>query len=170
MNERIIELFSRMDGEVINEYDWNDYELAYEVKVYTKRKGYCGYFLIDPEDFDRVSQHSWKIQNNYVYTNINGNQVRLGRFILNATENDSVRYSNRCGLDNRRCNFITNLLKIVDRGIVLINGLYNASISVNYELINLGNYTNLRDAISVRNRAEYYNGLRDDLKCPLIYY
>lgn len=155
MKEKIIteKRYINKENGISNNYEWNQAGLCYIIYVYNREGEYMGPVEIDPEDFPRVKQHVWKINKNSgrVTTRINGKEILLSRFILNAGENDKVRYSNRYPLDNRRCNLSTNLLTVIDYGISLINGLYNASIIINGEIMNLGNYTTVEEAKEIRD-------------------
>lgn len=77
--------------------------------------------IIDHQDYDRVSQHPWCVQQYkdktghgrskvYAKCTINRTQVTLHRFILNATKGTIIDHINGDPLDNRRSN-----LRITDR-------------------------------------------------------
>jgi hypothetical protein len=66
------------------------------------------YTIIDDDDFERVSKHSWCIEKSrsYIYANsrINYKMVMLHRFIMNCPKDKIVDHKNMNTLDNRKCN------------------------------------------------------------------
>ena len=77
--------------------------LGYLVKKIKLTKGYIT--LIDDEDYERVSKHSWYInKGSYAESTINNKGVRLHRFILNPPEGMLIDHINGDGLDNRKEN------------------------------------------------------------------
>jgi hypothetical protein len=86
----------------------------------------CGHeILIDDEDFELVSKHTWHVRKTkhtkYARTNIRiskGKQkgLHLHRLITNCPKHLMVDHINRNGLDNRRCN-----LRICSRSENLMN-------------------------------------------------
>lgn len=71
-------------------------------------------FVIDYDDYNRVSQYSWHITNGYISTTINHNEKRkplyLHNFIMNRDafqgkgQIESIDHINRNGFDNRKEN------------------------------------------------------------------
>lgn len=89
-----------------------------EIKTFLIKSNHGEFeILIDKEDFDKVSKHTWSISKtkNYirVETRINYKLVRLHRFVLNINNKSQIDHINRNTLDNRKfnlriCNKSTN--------------------------------------------------------------
>jgi hypothetical protein len=62
-------------------------------------------FIIDDEDFLKVSVYKWYInsRSGYVYRNLPA-PMKLHRFIMNPPINMDIDHKNRNPLDNRKCN------------------------------------------------------------------
>jgi len=62
--------------------------------------------IIDAEDWERVIQHKWWIDNGYARGKIKSRKIRLHRFIVNADDGDDrfVDHANGVRLDNRKSN------------------------------------------------------------------
>ena len=83
-----------------------------EIILHSKGEDYT--IMIDDEDFDKVSKHTWSIShfktNKYCYTNIRVNgkytTMRLHRFIMGLDYSDKriINHKNGNGLDNRKSN------------------------------------------------------------------
>lgn len=66
---------------------------------------------VDPEDYDRVVEHSWYFHNmGYAMATIEGKQTYMHRFIMNTPKGLHTDHINHDKLDNRRSN-----LRIVTR-------------------------------------------------------
>jgi hypothetical protein len=68
-----------------------------------------GHTLIDAEDYEAVSRHSWYLhrtagRKNYAASRVRGRVVLLHRFLVHAPAGLEVTHVNRDGLDNRRSN------------------------------------------------------------------
>jgi len=62
-------------------------------------------FEVDEDDFDRVSKHTWACDSiGYVITTINGEAVRLHRFIMGFPEGLSIDHIDGNRLNNRKSN------------------------------------------------------------------
>lgn len=85
-------------------------------EIIIKSKGEDYAVLIDQEDYEKFSKHTWWIDyrktNKYCRSIINGKYIYLHRFILGLDSSDKrvVDHINNNGLDNRQSN-----LKICDR-------------------------------------------------------
>lgn len=138
-------------------------------------------FLIDKEDFDRLSKFQWHVDGNgYVLTKIDGVSYKQHRMILNLTTSDDIEvdHINHNQLDNRknnlrlanRCQQCMNTRKQKDntsgvKGVYKITG-YNrwaAQINANGKRYYLGSYDSLEEAVAVRREAE--NQLHGEYKC-----
>lgn len=134
--------------------------------------------VVDDDEFDRINQHKWHAQRYkqtyYAATKIDGNIVRMHRFILNvANPSIQVDHRNRNGLDNQKQNLrlcsqsdnnknktkkknATSKYLGVCRG---QNGRWQAGITINYKRKYLGNFSNEKDAALAYNEAaKKYHG------------
>lgn len=59
--------------------------------------------IIDAEDFEKVSQYKWHFSV-YAITSIDGNQVRMHRFVTGDTTSPQIDHINGNCLDNRKAN------------------------------------------------------------------
>jgi hypothetical protein len=69
--------------------------------------------IIDKKNYTKLNMYKWRVSTAYpgtdserksVYAYINGKQVYMHRFILNAPKGLDVDHINRNPLDNRKCN------------------------------------------------------------------
>ncbi len=134
-------------------------------------------FLIDADDYDRVSKHTWCFNNNgYFSTIINDKKIYLHRFILGC-ENDNrnvvVDHINGdrfdCRKDNlRKCDYFVNawnsatVNKFGAKNIRKRGNKYEVRASYMGKSYNLGNYSNLQDAVEARIifEKEHYSEYR----------
>jgi hypothetical protein len=122
--------------------------------------------LIDKEDFERVSKHSWCFDssNGYPVSRIDYKRVRLHRFILNPKDNEFVDHINRNKLDNRKKNLrICNSFESIRnrglsknntsgyKGVTKVGNKWRAQLSLNYKFIDLGMFLTAKEA------AKFYN-------------
>lgn len=130
---------------------------------------FCGgKFLIDKDDYEKISKHKWHIVNGYVVGKVNKIELRLHRYLLGLNKMDNIEtdHINRNGLDNRRsnlrtCNRFENMRNIDNRN-PIYKGVYRqtqgygwvASISHYGKKYYLGCYKDVEDAIRVRKEAE----------------
>lgn len=122
--------------------------------------------LADPEDYEKLSKHSWCIsKTGYPVANINGRPTKLHRYILELSDpKDIVDHKNRNPLDNRRqnlrrCTQAENMRnKSGKNGYIGIRvtpyKTYNVRITINYKEIYVGSFKTLEEAIAARNKAE----------------
>lgn len=98
-----------------NIHDWHD-KLGIWIVFYNSEES----FLISPRDYERIIEHRWRIEyarkdsfsrKSYkrVGAKIFGINVKLHRFILNATKGSIIDHINKDTFDNRRVNlrFVT---------------------------------------------------------------
>jgi len=140
--------------------------------------------IVDDEYFDLVMQHNWYLNGSgYANTSINGNDVSLHRFIINAIKGQEVDHKEQdrldCRIDNLRfCTHGQNIAndgsrknnKLGVKGVDQIKktGKYRATIRVNYKKIHLGNFDTLFEAAKAYNEAsrKYFGefGYQNDLE------
>lgn len=130
--------------------------------------------LIDEEDFERVSKHSWSMsysdkKKTYIKIEcrVRPQLFRLHRFILNAQKNTTIDHINRNTLDNRKsnlrfCNQSQNMRNCKSKGNKTgyrgvyknnINGKFKACISVNNKTFHIpGNFDNAESAALIRDQ------------------
>ena len=81
-----------------------------EIKL---NKGFVA--IVDADDYERVSQYHWYVDTEarrktaYARSRVDGRQVFMHRFIMNARPGQIMDHINRNGLDNRKANlrFVT---------------------------------------------------------------
>lgn len=61
-------------------------------------------FLIDIDDFERISAYTWSHSKGYALTYVDGKYPKLHRFIMNAPSNLEVDHINSDTRDNRKSN------------------------------------------------------------------
>ncbi|MGL5327904.1 MAG: hypothetical protein ACRDD7_01460 [Peptostreptococcaceae bacterium] len=163
-------------------YGKNEYILNKEYAIMKIHSNTHGDFevMIDLEDVERCSKHSWHIQKIYrsdtlfyVKSCINKKHMLLHRFITHTTKNnDVVDHINGNGLDNRSCNLRAvsqsdnlknrtkerNFTKSEHNGVYWYDCIKNpkwvAYITLNYKRKHLGYFDRLEDAIAAREEAE----------------
>lgn len=131
-------------------------------------------FIIDPEDYDKVSTKVWHINDfGYVISWINGKHCRLHRLIMEPPNNMDIDHINHNTLDNRKCNLrictrqqnSMNQKKKINNtsgtpGVVFDkrSNFWMATIKYKYKRIYLGCYKSKDDAIKSRKCGEqkYY--------------
>lgn len=124
-------------------------------------RGYVA--IVDPEDYERLSQLKW----HYVHPGYARNQsTPMHRLITNAPKGMDVDHINGDGLDNRKANLrvcshsnnckntkVSKLNSTGFKGVSLNRGYFMASIRLNNVLINLGRYETKEEAALVYNEA-----------------
>jgi hypothetical protein len=70
------------------------------------------YFEIDDSDFELISKYTWGTDNGYIHTTIEGQKVRLHRFILGLVTNDGKVVDHK---DGNRCNNKRDNLRLCTR-------------------------------------------------------
>lgn len=121
--------------------------------------------VIDKTDYDKVANYKWSLSGNYVATYKGNKKKYLHQIILpNAEEKD---HKDRNPLNNRRTNIRicnrtennqnTSLRSDSTSGVTGVyprrNG-WTAKITVNKEVIYLGDFTDFDDAVQARKEAE----------------
>lgn len=130
--------------------------------------------IVDDEDYELVMQHRWYINGaGYAQTSINGRDISMHRFIINAIQGQEVDHKKQDRLNCQRKNlrFCTHSQNIANdgpkannklgvKGVDLLpkTGKYRATIRVNYKKIHIGNFDTLREAAQAWNEAakEYF--------------
>ena len=77
----------------------------------------CATYIIDTEDYPRVSQHKWRTIKGYAVTTIDGKAVALQRFLLDAKPGQTVDHVDINPLNNRKENlrFTTKSVQSMNR-------------------------------------------------------
>lgn len=124
---------------------------------------------VDLDDVDKIKDKTWSLQaNNYIAHG--APPLYLHRFILGAKSDEEVDHVNGDKLDNRKCNirFVThgqnmfnqnklrssNTTGCIGVRVYSANGKYIARITVNKKIIHLGYFSDLKEAIKARIKAE----------------
>jgi len=137
--------------------------------------------LVDDEDFERVSEHTWTIAKNQetsiqVFSETIGKKIILSRFISKARENEVVTFKNKNPLDFRKENLIV-MNSIVHKRMSKAKrnasskykgvckskktGKWIAAIAIEGKRKHLGSFINEDDAARTYNNAvlEYWGGI-----------
>lgn len=146
---------------------YNTYDLSGEYGIGYTSKGEQFYF--DLEDYDLIKNYTWYVHHGYLEARDKDHFLRIHKVIMNVTEKKDVDHINHNCLDNRKTN-----LRVCDHMDNTKNRLlnqnsttkhkgvhwhkrdcvYQAQITVNKKKIYLGRFSNINDAIAVRNEAE----------------
>lgn len=130
-------------------------------------------FYFDKEDFDVVSQFTWRINNGYAITGLNG--LLLHRIVMNVSEHlIYVDHINHNPLDNRKSNLreCNNSENQMNRSLNNNNGSgfkgvhwskysnkWNARIQINKKRKSLGYFNTKEEAAKAyNNAASFYFG------------
>lgn len=149
----------------------------------TTNKGIQFYF--DIEDYEKVSQHTWRVNNNgYLVANIwideKRKVIEMHRYLFKVQEGLYIDHINRNKLDNRSCNlrYITpssngfnadmqgnNTSGKVGVSYNKQNNNWVAHIGYNFQHIYLGSYIRFEDAVRAREAAELkYFGEKQEIE------
>ena len=121
--------------------------------------------LVDDEDFEKVSGHSWQLHSKgYAVAKIGGKKIFMHRFILNAQEGQEVDHRNRDRLDCQKGNlrFATVSQSNANRssknktgykGVSETRGKFLAHIKVSGRDLFLGRFDRAADAAKAYNEA-----------------
>lgn len=174
--------FNRRTNHTLNEYKWNYVENCYEMLIYNRNNQIIGSCFIDKDDYDKVKDIKWGMNHEYVSTKLNGKEMKLHRFIINARPDQIVDHINRNKLDNRKKNlrFLSSRENVINTGlrsnntsgctgVFIERGMWHAIIIVNKKRIDLGFYDNFDDARLARKQAEYVYGYAQIKGSPLLY-
>lgn len=149
---------------------YNDYEIQEDYVIMYTSKG--EFFLVDLEDFWRVKDICWSIdENGYVCGHYKKKKIRLHRFLLGCPKGMEVDHIGGkktrfdCRKDNLRLatdeenNWNKGISKRNKSGTVGVCWVkriskWMARISVNKKDILLGYFENIEDAITARKQAE----------------
>ena len=145
----------------------NVYEIKDDCVVGLSNNG-DAFFVIDKEDYERVKKYTWSKNDKGYFLNRKG--YLLHRFIKNETnENIVIDHINHLKYDNRKSNlrsctqaqnsYNSKLCKRNTSGKTGVQwmkdrGLWRASITYLGKKIYLGDYSDIKDAISARTNAE----------------
>lgn len=143
---------------------YNQYDLSGEYGV-GKINNSDIEFYFDLEDYDKIKDICWHIQNGggYVYGDINGKSIGLHRLVMNAKEGEVVDHIYHNPLDNRKKN-----LRLCTQGENVLNkkfvptvgvrqaksGRWFAEITANKKYHWLGTYDTIEEAIAARKEGE----------------
>lgn len=167
-----------------NDYCYIPWANLYEFVLRDKLSNPIGTFIIDEEDFEKVSKHKWKMHGTEHVSTIdysnNKKQIYLHRLIMDIHYEDKniyVDHINGNTFDNRKHNLrivtpkengqnrkthknnktgISGVMKRKD------TGKYRVTITVDRKKINLGNFKDFEEACKIREEAEikYYGEYR----------
>lgn len=143
-----------------------------EMILYNRQCQEVGRAIIDMEDYEKCKDISWSLDpKGYCVGSYKGNKYRLHRYLVNCPDDMVVDHINRITFDNRKENLrITtprvNAINTVSRpygksgihGVRQVGNKFQATIGVKNQLINLGLYNTIEEAIQVRKHAEYEYG------------
>lgn len=151
--------------------DKNVYEFLEEFVKGFDDKG--NFFLIDKEDYEKISQKRWHLADNGYW--VNGERTRdlLHRYIMRPPKNQVVDHINRNPSDNRKNNLricyqyqntinqkirSNNTFGICGVSYDKRSGKWEAHIKINKKKKSLGLYSTLQEAAKARYEAEdeYY--------------
>ena len=159
--------YSKIKNHKTNEYDLtNEYSIGYT----SNEKE----FYFDLEDYDKIKDYCWHINNGYVYAvgeTHNGTMrtVALHRIVMNCPDNMVVDHINHNKLDNRKANLRTctqiqncrnkSMHKNNTSGTTGVSfskyfNKWHSYICTNGCQILLGYFDNIEDAIAARKEAE----------------
>lgn len=145
----------------INEYiDMGDYYKGY---TYDNKE-----FLIDKEDFDKVSAHSWCCSRGYMETRTKQKVIRMHRLIMGVSNpKEKIDHINHNKSDNRRKNLRTcthmencsnNLTSKNNTsgqtGVIFHKGKWEVRIKHNYKNFYLGRFDTFEKAVEARIAKE----------------
>ena len=143
-----------------------EYTVKDGVATFVDSKGRT--FFVDSDDAERVAEYTWYVNDRgyVVSSNVDGEQVRLHRFIMKLGKDDKDKVVDhiQTGLENRANNCKSNL-RICStqensrnnnaKGYhELLNGKYMAYINMDGKFINLGYFETEEHAKAVRIMAE----------------
>lgn len=129
-------------------------------------------FIVDVEDIEKVSKYHWYIsQKGYIqamhHENNHRYSIRLHRLLMDCPKGMVVDHINHNITDNRKCNLRVctqdeNMRnrkpdrnsKSGIKGVYPENGKWRVMISYNRKQYRLGTYSDIQEAIKVRQRAE----------------
>lgn len=135
---KIVSLSESLDKKIYNYYEVID--SVVKVYYWNQKENKEIYFLIDKEDFEKISDRYWSQNcNGYIFSRKDNTRVFLHRYIMNLTERDLVvDHINHDILDNKKSNLRiatftqNNINKKKMVGVhQLKNGLYEARITIN---------------------------------------
>lgn len=128
--------------------------------------------LVDTEDVERLSKHSWFMMNRYAACKTKGKNITLHRFLLNPPKDMQVDHINRNTLDNRKSNLriCTQAQNAINREMIHQAGLnpdtksqfryvykngknWRAKLVYGSKPLDLGTYKNKDEAIQTVNIA-----------------
>lgn len=155
------------DNKKYNKYDLVSYEYGVGYTTNTNKK-----FLFDKEDFDLIRSHCWRenVTSGYIVTSLN-NQTNypLHRLIMKLENTQLIDHINRDRVDNRKCNLRIctvqqnnfnknnkNNFSSGHKGVgwnKLLNK-WEVYIQKNYKRYRLGYFSDLNEAIKIREQAE----------------
>lgn len=126
--------------------------------------------LVDEEDYERVSRHSWHLHpanrtntKSYARARINGKMILLHRYILGVAPDRVTDHRNRNGLDCRREN-----LRVCTRSQNACNVEARRTNKTGFKgvyALKDGRFTSMlriKDLSSPRGRRDYYGGTFND--------
>jgi hypothetical protein len=121
------------------------------IPVYNKKKKFVNNLIIDDDKWHQLSLYKWCFINNYIIGTINGKNVRIHRYLMNAPDDKKVDHINSNTLDNRILN-----LRLASDGENCYNSTKIENTSSKYKGVSkrtgFNNYI-----VSIQKDGKYYN-------------
>lgn len=148
----------------------NDYEIQEDYIIMYTSKGEP--FYIDLEDFNKVKDICWHIDNNgYVKGKVKGKETTLHRYIMNCPDGYYIDHIHGKKSRNNNCKNNLRIVTVSQNGMNVATRNNNNSgttgvswdnfknkwvayITINYKRNHLGYFDSIDDAIKVRKEAE----------------
>jgi hypothetical protein len=166
IGKRTIKL-NTYDNKKYNKYDLESFDYGIGWTSNTNKP-----FIFDKDDFDLIKERCWRenCTNGYIVTSYDGKESNaMHRIIMNAKDGEYIDHINRDRTDNRKSNLRFATLQQNNynkdrsnngssghKGVSWSKTMnkWEAYINKNYKRFILGYYTNIEEAIKVREEAE----------------
>ncbi len=121
------------------------------IPIYNKNKEFINNIIVDDDKWHDLTKYNWCSRRNYIQGIINGKNVLLHRYLLNAPDDKLVDHINGNTFDNRLCN-----LRLVTNAENNYNLSKNLNTSSKYKGVSkrtgFNNYI-----VSIQKDEKYYN-------------
>lgn len=167
-NKFLIDRFGSLESlkrkNVPKQFNPNTFLLSDDKKYYIGKDSKGNKFLIDFEDYEKVSVHTWYLDSKGYFAS--KNVGRLHRFLMNAPDGKEVDHINRDKTDNRKEN-----LRIVGRSENSQNRNKHKNKTVcHYKGVYINKKTNKYYAVVIKNRKCHYSKMFDTEKDAALAY